>query len=283
VTDVNISADERARSNRQARSTWERRAVGAHHAKAPKGTAEYFEQIRAYRYGYETPFIPDFFQFRGLNGKRVLEIGVGNGIDGVEMMRHGAIYTGIDITRNHLSLTRRYVDLEQQQGRALRVEALVEGDLLETELPGGYDVAYSFGVLHHIAHEEDTLRRIRQLLAPGGELRLAVYSRFSFFNAWMIATWLLRNRMRNTLSDWQSHKAEASHLGDPVVIRIRGRRGVQRLLERTGFEVMSYGRRGFVTGYLPGVGRFLKADGATVRGFASVLGWYHCFVCRPRA
>jgi 2-polyprenyl-3-methyl-5-hydroxy-6-metoxy-1,4-benzoquinol methylase len=280
---MTLSPEERAASNRQARSTWERRAVGEHRAHAPKASPEYFEQIRAYRYGYETPFIPEFFDFRGLKGKRVLEIGVGNGIDAVEMMRNGAIYTGIDVTQNHLELTRQHVEIERAAGRPLQLEALVEGDLLETDLPGTYDVVYSFGVLHHIAHEADMLRRIRSLLAPGGELRLAVYSRFSFFNAWMTATWLVRNRMRNRLSDWQSHLAEASLLGDPVVIRIRGRREVQSLIEAAGFEVVRYGRRGFVTGYLPGIGRFLDSKGITVRTFASVLGWYHCFICRPRA
>jgi 2-polyprenyl-3-methyl-5-hydroxy-6-metoxy-1,4-benzoquinol methylase len=280
---MTISEDARAQSNRQARSTWERRAVAEHRSRAPKGTAQYFEQIRAYRYGYETPFIPEFFGFSGLKGKRVLEIGVGNGIDAVEMLRHGAIYTGIDVTQNHLSLTRQYIELEQQQGRAMHLEALVEADLVDADLPGDYDVIYSFGVLHHIAHEADMLRRIHQLLAPGGELRLAVYSRFSVFNVWMISTWLLCDRMRHSLSDWQSHKAEASHLGDPVVIRIRGRREVESLLEAAGFHIVRYGRRGFVTGYLPGVGRFLKSDGITVRTLASMFGWYHCFICRPRA
>lgn len=82
-----------AQSNQQARSTWERKAVGSHRATADAGSREYFEQIRAYRYGYETPFIPRFFDFEGLRGKRVLEIGVGNGIDAVEMLINGAEYS----------------------------------------------------------------------------------------------------------------------------------------------------------------------------------------------
>jgi 2-polyprenyl-3-methyl-5-hydroxy-6-metoxy-1,4-benzoquinol methylase len=273
--------DERLRSNVQARSTWERVAVGSHRAQAhAAGTPGYYEQLRAYRYGYETPFIPSFFEFAGLAGKRVLEIGVGNGIDAVEMMRHGARYTGIDITRNHLALTRRYVELEREQGRQLDLEDIVEGDLLEAQLAGGYDVAYSFGVLHHIAHEAAVLERIRGLLRPGGELRIAVYAKFSVFNAWMIATWLLKNKMRSPLSDWQSHLAEASLLGDPVTIKIRSRTEVESTLTGAGFDVVRYGRKGFVTRYLPGIGRRLRPDGPTLNAFARVLGWYHCFVCR---
>ena len=99
-----------AESNRRARATWENKAVGSHRSSASKGSFEYFRQIRNYRYGYETPFISEVFEFDGLKGKQVLEIGVGNGIDAVEMMVNGATYTGIDITENHLELTKKYYD-----------------------------------------------------------------------------------------------------------------------------------------------------------------------------
>lgn len=271
---------DRQDSNRRARHTWENKAVGSQRATSPAGSLGYFEEIRSYRYGYETPFIPRFFRFAELANKRVLEIGVGNGIDALEMMRGGAIYSGIDITRNHLDLTRRYVELIGPQNLAGHVEVIVEGDLLETPLPGNYDVVYSFGVLHHIAHEAEFLRRIHSLLQPGGELRVAFYSRFSFFNAWLVATWLVRNRMRNTLADWQSHVAEGSPLGTPVVIKIRSRAEIQKLLEDNGFEVVRYGKKGFVQRYLPIIGRFLAPDGVMLDGFARLLGWYHCFICR---
>jgi 2-polyprenyl-3-methyl-5-hydroxy-6-metoxy-1,4-benzoquinol methylase len=212
-------SEEQERSNQRARRTWESKAVGSQRARSPSGTTAYFDEIRRYRFGYETPFIPDFFGFSSLGGKRVLEIGVGNGIDAFEMIRGGAIYTGLDITRNHLDLTRVLLASAKVDEVPGRVEALIEGDLLRTTLPGSYDVVYSFGVLHHIAHEDAYLRRIHGLLKPGGELRMAVYSRFSFFNAWLLMTWLLRNRTRNRFVDWQSHLAEHSPLGDPVVSR----------------------------------------------------------------
>jgi 2-polyprenyl-3-methyl-5-hydroxy-6-metoxy-1,4-benzoquinol methylase len=271
---------DRQDSNERARHTWEVKAVGSQRASSPAGSRGYFEEIRAYRYGYETPFIPGFFDFASLAGKRVLEIGVGNGIDAMEMLKAGAVYTGIDITRNHLDLMRRYVKLVGPANLKGQVESVVEGDLLETALPGNYDVVYSFGVLHHIAHEADFLRHIHTLLRPGGELRVAFYSRYSFFNIWLLATWIVRNRMRNTLADWQSHVAEGSPLGTPVVIKIRSRAEIQRLLEATGFQVLRYGKKGFVQRYLPLLGRLLSPDGTVLNACARLLGWYHCFVCR---
>lgn len=270
----------RQKSNQQARHTWENKAVGSQRAHSPASTLSYFEEIRNYRYGYETPFIPQFFDFSGLSSQRVLEIGVGNGIDALEMIRGGAIYTGVDITHNHINLTRRYINLIGTQNLPGDVEDIVEGDLLEQSLPGDYDVVYSFGVLHHIAHEEEFLNRIFNLLRPGGELRVAFYSRFSFFNVWLIITWLTRNKMRNPLSDWQSHVAEGSPLGNPVVIKIRSKDEIQKLLEKSGFEIIRYGKKGFVQRYLPFIGRFLAPNGKILNGFARYLGWYHCFVCR---
>ncbi len=47
---------------------------------------------------------PDHFYFKSCARETRIEIGV-SGIDAVEMMRNGAIYTGLDITENHIALT----------------------------------------------------------------------------------------------------------------------------------------------------------------------------------
>ena len=268
-----------AQSNQQARSTWERKAVGGHRATASSGSRAYFDQIRAYRYGYETPFIPRFFDFEGLSGKRVLEIGVGNGIDAVEMLKNGAEYSGIDITLSHLALTKTYTDFVALEVPG-NVEAILEGDLLETSVSGNYDVIYSFGVLHHIAHESLFLKKISSLLSNQGELRIGVYSKYSFFNLWLVVTWLVKNRLKNSLVDWKSHLAEGSDLNEPVVIKIRSKKAVLELLKDSGYEVVRYEKKGFVQGYIPIIGRFLGPDGPVLNGLGSLLGWYHCFVCK---
>lgn len=266
-------------SNEAARSLWEHRSVGYQRANnASPGSAPYFANLRRYRYGYETPFIPKTFDFESLDGKRVLEIGVGNGIDAVEMMQNGAFYTGLDITKNHLELTRTYIEIAD---KASQLEALIEGDLLTTDLlPANFDVIYSFGVLHHIAHEDAYLSKLRTLLKSDGELRIAVYSKHSFFNAYLVTTWIFKNRFRNTLEDWQSHIAELSDLGSPVTIKIRSKREVQQALHEAGFKVLKYEKRGFVQNYIPLIGRRLNPSGKTLTMLASLLGWYHCFICK---
>jgi|APSaa5957512622_1039677.scaffolds.fasta_scaffold69605_2 2-polyprenyl-3-methyl-5-hydroxy-6-metoxy-1,4-benzoquinol methylase len=266
-------------SNISARSTWERRAVGSQRSRSKAGTINYYKEIRDYRYSYETPFIPDFFKFSDLYGKRVLEVGVGNGIDAVEMMKNGAKYTGIDITVNHLNLTKKYIQLEGDFGHKYDVEGIFEGDLLEVKLPGNYDVIYSFGVLHHISHEEDVLSCLHNLLSRNGELRIAVYSKFSVFNFWMFVTWIFRNKFKDPLKNWKSFLAEGSCLDEPVVIKIRTKKQIKTILEKSGFSIIDYKKKGFVQGYLPFIGKFFSEDGLVLNSLASVFGWYHCFIC----
>jgi 2-polyprenyl-3-methyl-5-hydroxy-6-metoxy-1,4-benzoquinol methylase len=255
--------------NASARRHWNRNPVGSQRSGAAHGTAQYFDDIRAYRYGYETPFLPTFFRYPELRGKRVLEIGVGNGIDAVEMASAGARYSGIDVTERHVELTRANFARS-----GLTADEIVCGDFLEHEFAEPFDVVYSFGVLHHIPQEREYLRRVREVLRPDGRLLAGFYSRFSSFNAYMYATWRLRAPRGTSYDDWRSHVAELSVLGEPVTIRIRSRREVQAMVEAQGFETVRYAKRGFTQGHLPLLGRFCAP------AMGSLFGWYHLFEFR---
>ncbi|SRR6266516_2137060 len=262
-------------SNERAKLLWNKKAIGEHRSRHSKGSCEYFSDIRNYRYGYETPFIPRLFQFNTLRGKTVLEVGVGNGIDAVEIAKSGASYYGIDIVEHHIELTKKNF-----QCNHLLPPILYLGDLLEIDIEKKFDVVYSFGVLHHIAHEEACLNKIRLLLGKGGRFCFAVYSKWSFFNAYLVLTWLTKNRMNSSLDGWRSHVSERSELDLPVTIKIRSKQRIVELLNRCGFTVERYYKRGFVQRYLPLVGILLKPDGATLNVLGALLGWYHIFICK---
>src|SRR5215472_15467259 len=76
---------------------WGMEACGSHLASAPRGTAEFYEEYTKLRYAVEW-HIPLLVPFGDTKGKRVLEIGCGNGADGVMFVRAGADYTGVDLT-----------------------------------------------------------------------------------------------------------------------------------------------------------------------------------------
>lgn len=261
-------------SNLRAQQLWEHQSVGGKRSAALPGTRQYFADLYRYRYGYEHPWIPDFFNFAGLSGKDVLEIGIGTGLDAVEMARWGARYTGVDVVENHLRLTKQNfaINLPAYEPR------LIHGDLTATELRVRFDVVYSFGVLHHIAHEREYLHRIHDLLKPGGRLLVGLYANVSFFNAYMVARWLLELKCRRIpLSNWRSSVSEGSALEQPVVIRVRSRRDIEKLYREAGFEPRRYAKYGFVQNNLPLIGRACHPNGVVLRTLGRMLGWYHLF------
>ena len=169
---------------------WSRSPVGSFRSRAVPGTAEYFADLRAYRYGYETPFITRLFSFERMAGRRVLEIGVGNGVDAVEMARAGAHYTGIDVTARHLELTAANFALA-----GLPQPELLCAGLPTAPLAGPFDFVYSFGVLHHIPEEPAYLQararaaRPRRATTARGVLQVQLLQHLSVRHVASAATW----------------------------------------------------------------------------------------------
>ncbi len=99
-------------------------------------------QVRKSRYQLE-PYIPGFAEFVAYAVKKVLEIGVGAGVDFSDWVDVGAEATGVDLTEAGLEHTRkqlRLVDAQPGQYELMRADA--------ENLPfedGGFDLVYSWG------------------------------------------------------------------------------------------------------------------------------------------
>ncbi len=105
-----------------------------------------------------------------LVGRRVVEIGSGNGRIVNMLISAGAAHVtavepsaGIEVLKEN---TKRYAD---------RIDYLqVTGE----DLPAvDAEIAFSIGVLHHIEDPSPTVRRIHEVLPPGGRFVLWVYGR----------------------------------------------------------------------------------------------------------
>lgn len=158
---------------------WNRQPCNINHGDAPPGTAAYFDQVTAKRYRVE-PHILDFAGFHLWRGKRVLEIGCGIGTDAEQFARHGAHYTGIDISHNSLDLCRQRFDTFELSGVFLE-QSVEDIDCLRDL--GPFDLVYSYGVLHHFPNIQRNINNLADLLVPQGELRFMVYAR----NSWKYA------------------------------------------------------------------------------------------------
>jgi SAM-dependent methyltransferase len=157
-------------------SYWNQRPCNIRHSPRGVGSREYFDEVEARKYFVE-PHIPEFAQFPRWSGKRVLEIGCGIGTDAVNFARHGAEYTGVDLSDVSLALA-------QQRFQAFGLA----GDLfphnaehLHRVLPEqSFDLVYSFGVIHHTPRPRAVIENARRLIRSDGELRIMLYAR----NSW---------------------------------------------------------------------------------------------------
>lgn len=158
---------------------WNARPCNIRHSSAPVGTREYFDAVEERKYLVE-PHIPGFAEFARWRNRRVLEIGCGIGTDAVNFVRHGANYTGVELSNVSLALAQRRFAVFGLEARWIHCNA----ESLSSHLaPGFFDLVYSFGVLHHTPDPGKALREARKLIASDGELRLMLYARDSWKDA----------------------------------------------------------------------------------------------------
>jgi SAM-dependent methyltransferase len=167
-------------AKRAVKAYWELTPCGSKHASATEGEPEYFVQVEKRRYELE-PFIPQYADFEGSRGKRVLEIGVGLGTDFVRFARAGANVTGVDLTEHSAKLVARRLELEGLDGEV----RLADAEALPFE-DNSFDRVYSWGVLMVTPDTPRAVREAIRVLRPGGALCAMVYARRSWvaFGLW---------------------------------------------------------------------------------------------------
>jgi 2-polyprenyl-3-methyl-5-hydroxy-6-metoxy-1,4-benzoquinol methylase len=210
---------------------WDRRPCNIRHSAKTVGSREYFEEVEARKYFVEA-HIPTFADFMRWSGKRVLEVGCGIGTDSINFARAGAQLTAVDISGESLRIAAQRAAVMGLAGRIEFIQANAE-ELTSALTDEGYDLIYSFGVVHHTPHPERALVQMRALLAPGGTLKLMIYHRRSWKVFWIVAT-------QGKGRFWQTDDLVAAHseaqTGCPVTFTY-SRREASELVERSGFRV----------------------------------------------
>ena len=167
-------------ANTAAIQQWTNRPCGALDGLDEYSLA-YFEAVERNRYEDYAPWMREFVNFGAYSGKKVLEVGVGQGTDLVQFAKGGADVSGIDITQRHLELAARNFAVRRMHANLQYATAAAIPFKSDS-----FDVVYSFGVLHHT---NDTVRCISEcyrVLKPGGELILGLYHKYSYFHAYTI-------------------------------------------------------------------------------------------------
>lgn len=261
---------------RAAKSVWGATPAGWTHAPDQLiGTKEYFEKVVARRSGYEIPWIFDLFPFASSRNKQVLEVGCGAGYDAYEFCRHGAIYTGIDITPENIKRATQHLALYDLKGE------IRAGDAEQLDFRDeSFDLVFSNGVLHHVPDVEQSFREIHRVLKPDGEFWLTLYHKHSLFYLITLGLWdhLFRGGFLNETLQERLSRIETTTSDAKPLVRVYSRNEVKGMLHRSGFKVSLLKVRKLVWEDLPGIPflgslwRWIPQN--LLDAVGHVLGWY---------
>ena len=157
---------------------WNDRPCNVRHSKKDTGTKEYFDEVESKRYTAE-PHIPLFADFESYKGKKVLEVGCGMATEGINFVKHGAEYTGTDLSEESLELAKKRFGVYNKEGKfyAGNSEELTSFVPVET-----YDLIYSFGVIHHSPQPERIISEIKKYMNKDSTLKIMLYASESWKN-----------------------------------------------------------------------------------------------------
>ena len=165
-------------SIQQVKQYWDDRPCNIHHSNKPLATREYFDEVEAKKFRAE-PHIPAFCEFERWRGLKVLEIGCGIGTMATNFARHGADYTGIELSANSLDLSRKRFEVYGLSGKFLLGNAEDLTDILPKQK---YDLVFSWGVIHHSPNPQAIVRNIDHYVDAGSTVKIMVYAEHSWKN-----------------------------------------------------------------------------------------------------
>jgi SAM-dependent methyltransferase len=122
------------------------------------------------------PYLLGYFPRPTVEGRRLLEIGLGYGTLGEALARLGADYHGLDLAPAPVAIVRARLD----RVPGARPEQVAQGSVLELPFAdASFDHVVAIGSLHHTGDLFGAVAECRRVLRPGGRLVVMVYNRRS--------------------------------------------------------------------------------------------------------
>jgi 2-polyprenyl-3-methyl-5-hydroxy-6-metoxy-1,4-benzoquinol methylase len=265
----------------QVRAYWNRRPCNIRHSTKPVGTREYFDEVEARKYFVE-PHIPKFAEFELWRGKKVLEIGCGIGTDSINFARAGADVTVVDLSDESIELCKKRFEVFGLEAKFYSGDAEHLSEFVPVEK---YDLVYSFGVIHHTPHPERVFEQIKAYCKPTTELRVMLYTKWSWKVLWIIAVYGKGAFWRT--DELVAENSEAQ-FGSPVTFTYSFD-GVRKLM--SGYEVVDI-RKDHIFPYK--IDKYVKYEYQWVwyfrwlpmpwfRWLEQRLGWHTLITALPRS
>lgn len=162
-------------SVQDVKTFWECHPLLSSRIPYPPGSEEFFRTFDDERERIEPPFIQrQVYDFQKARGKKVLDVGCGNGWVLSKFFGEGAKCFGCDLTQRAIEISSRRFNL--LKGEAIFIVANAE------ELPfkdSSFDIITAMGVLHHTPKTTEAIQEIYRVLKTGGKFVLMLYHKNS--------------------------------------------------------------------------------------------------------
>ncbi len=180
------------------------------------------ESLRRYDEAYMRfyPYLGQYVFSEDLEGKRVLEMGLGYGTLGQLLATRGCRYYGLDIAKNPVAMMRYRFSLLGLDGVH---QAHVGSALAIPFKDATFDYVYSIGCLHHTGDLSRAVAEVHRVLKNGGKAVVMLYNRHSFRRMVFLPLVHVRNRLLRregsgnggrTFSDWVRHFYDKNAKGE---------------------------------------------------------------------
>jgi SAM-dependent methyltransferase len=219
-------------------------------------------------FGYY-PYLSEFIPHPALEGKDILEVGLGMGSVARYAASLSRTYVGVDIASGPVELV---INSVSPNAAAKAVCASV------FELPfenAVFDVAISIGCLHHTGSVKKSVSELARVLRKGGRLNIMIYNRYSARRLWRYPVETLmsafKNRTEENSSNTERQEYDSGSAGDAAPYTAFLSSGdIRKLLIESGFKNIKIQKRNMDS--INSRGRILLGRNVTRRLFESVLG-----------
>jgi ubiquinone/menaquinone biosynthesis C-methylase UbiE len=134
----------------------------------------HFQNYDRFRYSTEGHILDELDSI-DFQGQEVLEIGIGQAADSLQIAKRGGNWNGLDLTDAAILRAKTRFDLAAQSYGEVK-----KGSGTQIPWPeNSFDIVYSHGVLHHIPDVNSISLEISRVLKPGGRLVIMMYHKKS--------------------------------------------------------------------------------------------------------
>jgi ubiquinone/menaquinone biosynthesis C-methylase UbiE len=153
---------------------WNENPVGSNFINYEQSKS-FYEKYDEFRYRTEGHILQelDTIDFKG---KKVLEIGLGQGSDSMQIINRGALYYGLDLTEESVRRVKERFEFNKKPYQEV-ILGNAESIAYSKDF---FDIVYSHGVIHHSENIEMIVKEIYRVLKPGGLAVVMLYHKNSF-------------------------------------------------------------------------------------------------------